>query len=359
MVKTILFCFMFVSIIGCVPTQNSIFGKPRPPNGGIDLSNDNRKAIDSQITTGGGKGLLCTTGPNQIVYSADIYDGFKLFRLKYDEIANDKTQVYNYVINKIADHFWTPQNGSKEQFRATIRSEYITYFENFLRNIRYLSDNQKLKFEEDLISIDVDNSCREVQVASYYSNNIPFVDKLFWDKMSWLGKVSFLLHEKIYNDFKKSNQFNPALVKRFVGYLLSSNGASTFSNDLPEELNKTAYCTTENYSLISYDYTIDNPGQSQSGVKFVFANSTTKQYLFQTSFFISSTNLQTLLDSSKYTEIDSADITAQTFTETIGRVQILKTKSRENPKEYKLKIQFYSASGDAQSDVLDLNCSRY
>jgi len=105
MVKIILFFFMFLSLIGCVPTQNSILGKPRPPSGGIDLSNDNRKAIDSQITTGGGKGLLCTTGANQIVYSADIYDGFKLFRLKYDEIANDKAQVYNYVINKIADHF--------------------------------------------------------------------------------------------------------------------------------------------------------------------------------------------------------------------------------------------------------------
>jgi len=358
MPKTILTCFSFMFIIGCAPTQSSIFGKPKPPGGAIDLNNDNRKAVDSHITTGGGKGLLCTTSSNQIVYSADIYDGFKLFRLKYEEPANDKTQAYNYVINKITDHFWTPQNGPKEQFKAIIRSEYTSYFENFLRNIRYLPDNQKLKFEEDLISLDVDSSCREIQVASYYGNNIPFVDKLFWDKMSWFGKVSFLLHEKIYNDFKKSNQFSPASIKRFIGYLLSTDGAHAFSADLPSDSNKSVHCTTDKYDFLAYDYTLNNPGQSQSGVRFTLTNSLSKQYLFQTNFFIPNLNIQTLMDSSQYVEFEPTDITAQTFTETFGSVQFFKTKTRDNPKEYKLKIQFYSASNEAQTDILDLNCVR-
>jgi len=264
---------------------------PASPN---TTQSDERNQAEGTINGGGGKGVLCRKNGVTTVETLDLYEAKVLYDLEIVKSGDTQEQALDLFTTLLTKHLWNPDTVPMDEYKKNFH-EMVT--KTWLKNIRFIDSDRKLKLVHDSFEPLVEAGCELVQVAVYYDESILLVDKSLWDKMNWLNKIGLLAHELIYYRDRQNGSTNSMATRKLVGQLFSTKGARPRADGVPKERSQYARCYVSDKGMdigYFYAYPSQKMENGASGLELVFNYLRNETNLFRTSGFLPKANFESL-----------------------------------------------------------------
>ena len=272
--------------------------KIEPPHEIVNPQSNSQNQVEGTINGGGGKGVLCRNNKTVTVETLDLYEGKVLYGLELNHTAAGQDQAIELFADLMTKHFWNPSTIALDEFKAHFKEQIINMF---LKNIRFISPDKKLKLISDSFEPLVQQGCEIVQVAIYYDDSILLVDQSLWNQMNWVNRIGLLAHEFIYLLDRQNGSKNSISTRKLVGQLFSVKGARPKADGIPSDESKFTTCVISSPEdvrvgyLYAYNSTQTNSfDQTWNGLEFVFNFFKNETYLYRTSVFFRNIDLENI-----------------------------------------------------------------
>lgn len=202
----------------CSEKHNHVHNSPAPsPESSQET--DGGVIVEGVINGGGGKGVLCQRGDQQVLEVLDIYEGRSVYGQSYEKIENLKFEELKVnLLQKFYDHF---SGGVTKSYEDEDNPDPV---QKILDEAKFTSEGQSLKSTNDSDEAFVAQGCELVQIAVYYDEAVLIIDKKLWEQLDDFNKVALLIHEGIYSTMRRMGETNSISTRRLLSHLISDQG---------------------------------------------------------------------------------------------------------------------------------------